>query len=189
MADHPPSEARIKGTKIKSKVAFVEKTYGSQALQGVLGRLTADDRKSLKSILDIGWYPIGLYDRLLEAIVAGAGAGDPEVLDRMGREAADYQAEHAYGAYFRRKDPRSLLESMIPMHSQINDPGEMQIVDRGERRLSLIVAAPPTTELACRVARAFYQRAVELVGGAAARVVESACQARGDEHCRFDVRW
>lgn len=194
MADNPSekaraAEAQVKGTKIKSKLAFVENTYGEETLQRVVEKLSPEDRRVLKSVLDVAWYPIDLYYRLLEAIVEVAGAGDPRVLDRMGREAAEYQAEHAYGAYFRSKDPRSLLESMIPMHAQINKPGTMEIVDGGERRLSLVIGAPPTTLLACRVAKSFYQRAVELVGGSAARVVESACQARGDGHCRFDVRW
>lgn len=189
MADHPPAEAQTKGTKVKSKLAFVANAYGEEALQRVLEKVSAEDRRVLKSVLDVAWYPIDLYYRLLEAIVEVAGAGDSRVLDRMGREAAEYQAEHAYRAYFRSKDPRSLLEAMVPMHAQINKPGAMEVVDGGERRLSLVIAAPPTTLLACRVAKSFYQRAVELVGGSAARVVESACQARGDEHCRFDVRW
>jgi len=187
--DDRAAEAQVKGTKIKSKLAFVENTYGEEALQGVVDTMSAEDRRVLKSVLDVAWYPIGVYDRLLTAIVEGAGSGDPKVMDRMGREAAEYQAEHAYRAYFRSKDPRSLLEAMIPMHAQINKPGTMELVDGGERRLSLVISAPPTTLLACRVAKSFYQRAVELVGGSAARVVESACQARGDDHCRFDVRW
>lgn len=36
---------------------------------------------------------------------------------------------------------------------------------------------------------AFYQRALQIVGGTSVRILESACQARGDVHCRFEVSW
>jgi hypothetical protein len=189
MTDDPPGEARVKGTKIKSKLAFVEEAYGAETLHAVVEHMPAEDGRRLKSVLDLAWYPIGIYDRLLAAIVRVAGNGDAEILDRMGRETAEYQAENAYGVYFRSGDPRALLGSMVPMHHQINRPAHMELVDTGERSLSLLVTDPPTTLLTCRLARAFYQRAVELVGGSQAKVHETACQARGDGQCRFDVRW
>lgn len=182
-------EARIKGTKIKSKLAFVEGSLGAETLEAVIDHLPPEIREDLRRVLDLGWYPIRLYNQLLEAIVEVAGGGDQAVVDQMGRETAEYQARHAYSVYFRNGDPRALLQAMVPMHSQINQPGRLELVDHGERSLSLLVFEPPTTLLSCRLARAFYQRAMELVGGDSARVIESACRARGDEHCRFDMRW
>lgn len=188
-SDDAAAEARVKGTKLKSKLAFVEERFGSEVLQEVLAALPEGDRESLRRLLDLGWYPIGIFDRLLAAIVQVPGEGDLEILDRMGRETAEYQAEHAYRVYFRGRDPRALLEAMVPMHSQINKPARMELVERGERSLSLVVSEPPTTLLTCRLARSFYQRAMELAGGEMARVTESACMARGQDHCRFDMEW
>lgn len=187
--DDTSTEARVKGTKIKSKLVFIEETYGADIRDAVLGQLPAEDQQRLRRLLDLGWYPIGIYERLLDAIVRVAGDGDPEILERMGQETAEYQARHAYSVYFRSGDPRAMLEAMVPMHSQLNQPGEMEIVDRGERSLSLVVTDPPTTLLTCRLARAFYQRAMELVGGESAKVVETKCQARGDGQCRFEFEW
>lgn len=188
-ADEATVEARVKGTKLKSKLAFVEEAFGGGVLQEVLSALPEEDQQSLRRLLDLGWYPIGIFDRLLAAIVQVAGRGDLDVLDRMGRESANYQAENAYRVYFRGRDPRALLEAMVPMHSQINKPARMELVERGERSLSLVVYGPPTTLLTCRLARSFYQRAMELAGGESARVTESACMARGQDHCRFDMEW
>ena len=188
-AEEATVEARVKGTKLKSKLAFVEEAFGSEVLREVLAALPEEDRQSLRRMLDLGWYPIGIFDRLLAAIVQVAGRGDLDVLDRMGRESADYQAENAYRVYFRGHEPRALLEAMVPMHSQINKPARMELVERGERSLSLLVYEPPTTLLTCRLARSFYQRAMELAGGETARVTETSCMARGQDHCQFDMQW
>lgn len=180
---------RVKGGKIREKLAFVEKRWGEPMRRRVVESLPPEDRAQLSLVLDIGWYPLDLYDRLLEAIVEVAGGSDAAVLDRMGRSAAEYQAESAYRVYFRKNDPLALVRAMAPMHAQLNDPGRMEVVEHGDRHLELVVHDPPGTEAACRVARAFYGRALELCGARLVHVEETACQAEGDPACRFQLQW
>jgi len=181
--------AKVKGTKITSKMDFVRDVYGDEGAGEVGAALSEEDREAVRTALEIGWYPHELYERLLRAVVDGPGKGDEAVLDRIGRHNAERQAEGAYKVYYRSKDPQAVLESMVPMHSMLNDPGAMSVDPRGEGHLSILVEEPPGDALVCRVARAFYQRSIELCGARAVTVRELECSGRGGAHCRFEVRW
>lgn len=181
--------AQVKGTKISSKIAFVKNEHGPETVEAVLGALSPADRESVRRVLELGWYPLELYERVLDAIVATAGRGSQAVLDDIGTYTAEHQAGHAYRVYFRSKDPRKVLEAMVPMHSQLNDPGEMEVVSDGDRHVTIFVRQPSGTLRGCRVARAFYRRSVELCGVEHPRVQEVQCSARDGECCEFEIRW
>jgi hypothetical protein len=78
---------------------------------------------------------------------------------------------------------------MAPMHGMLNRPGEMTVERRAEGHVTLLVSAPGGHTQSCRLARAFYQRAVELRGGREVTVREVECSGRDAPACRFEVRW
>ncbi len=180
---------RVKGTKITSKLAFVRERHGDEGVARLLQALGPADATAVRTAVGVGWYSIDLYERLVEALVETVGGGDEAVLDQVGEHTAESQAAGAYKVYYRAKDPAGLLESMAPMHSMLNDPGEMAVERQGETHVSLTVRAPTTSSRVCRIARAFYRRSVELSGGHDATVRETRCLARGGDECRFEVRW
>lgn len=180
---------QVKGTKITSKMEFVRDVCGEDGVRQVLDALDADDRKQVRRALEIGWYSQELYDRLIRAIVDGPASGDERILDRMGAYSAERQAEQVYSVYFRSRDPQALLDGMTPMHRMLNDPGEMTVERRGDGHLTLVVEEPRGNPVSCRVARSFYQRAVELCGVEGVSVREVECSGTGAGRCRFEVRW
>jgi len=181
--------SKVKGTKIRSKIDFVKNEFGNATADRVMASLSTDDRSLLGFVVDLGWYEMELYERLVGAIVEVAADGDEGVLDRIGAYGADDLSQHAYSAYYRSGDPETVLSKMIPIHSSLNDPGEMEIVKQQERRLSLIVKAPRSSLLNCRVANAFYKRSVELCGVANVSVVETKCSGNNDPYCEFEISW
>lgn len=181
--------ARIKGTKVTSKLAYVRDVHGEDAAQAVLGALPREDRRRVSSVLEIGWYPQELYERLLVALVDGVGGGDERELDRVGAHSAERQSRGAYSVYFRGKNPGDLLEGMPSMHAMLNDPGEMRVERRRDGHVTLLVGSPRGEVHSCRVARAFYRRAVELCGGREVTVREVECSGRDAPACRFEIRW
>lgn len=181
--------ARVKGTKITSKMEFVRDAFGEDGVRQVLDALGPDEREQVRRALEIGWYDQELYDGLIQAILAGPGDGDERVLDRMGTYSAERQSEQVYSVYFRSRDPQQVLDSMTPMHRMLNDPGDMAVERRGDGHLSLVVREPPGNATSCRVARSFYQRAVELCGVEGVTVREVECSGAGAGRCRFEVRW
>jgi predicted hydrocarbon binding protein len=180
--------ARIKGSKLTSKLDFVEQTYGKETVGRVLEGLGPDDRDSLRDVSLLAWYPSTLYDRLAEAICRFAAGGDETIYDRIGADSAERQLSTIYSA-FRSHDVLQALKNMAPMHAHMNDPGRMEVTSGGPGECTIVVKAPRSTLLDCRISRAFYRRAVELSGAGAVTVEEPTCSARGDAACRFQIRW
>ncbi len=48
---------QVKGSVLKSRLAFVEEHGGADALDRVLEALSQDDRKVLRIVVGVGWYP------------------------------------------------------------------------------------------------------------------------------------
>ena len=181
--------SKVKGTKIKSKLRFLEDEYGIGAVDEVLAGLAATDRARLRSVVDLGWYDMEIFAKLLDAIVQVIAKGNEEILERMGRYGAEDLSLHAYKVYFRSGDPEVVLSKMIPIHASLNDPGEMEIERLHDKQLNVIVKAPRSADSHCRVAGAFYRRSVELCGVANVSVEETACSAQGAPACVFRVSW
>lgn len=181
--------AEVKGTKITSKLAFVRAELGDGAEERVLGALSEEDRDEVRKVLEIGWYPQELYERLVRAVVDAGAEGDLKVLDRMGAHSAEAQGQGPYRSFFRARDPEGLLQSMAPMHAMLNRPGEMTMEPRRNGHVTLRIRSPKGNADVCRLARGFYRRAVELCGVKEVTVRELECSGSGAEACRFEVRW
>lgn len=177
--------AKVKGSKLGSKLVFVREKFGAAAAEKVLGAMAPADRAELANIIDLKWYPFELYDALLRTIVSVHG-NDERLLDEIGRHSADHQLSNIYSAY-KRDELLRMLKNMVPMHSHMNDPGRMEVSASGSATFAIIVTEPKSTMAACRVSRAFYQRVAELAGARNVRVTESACTARGAEACWFEI--
>ena len=180
--------AEVKGTKITSKLEFVRQRFGEETLDRVLASLPDGHAATARHALPIGWYDGAIYDELVEAVCRVAAAGDPAIYDVMGVDSAERQMAGAYGGYLKHDLVRT-LESMVPMHGQLNRPAEMAVETSSPGACTIVVRAPRSSAAGCRVSRAFYRRVAELSGVQQVAVTESTCTSRGDEACRFHVRW
>lgn len=95
--------ARIKGSKLTSKLEFLRKVYGDEMVPHVLEALDPEAREALLDVSLLNWYPSELYDWLAAAICRVAARGDETVYDRMGADTAEQQLSGIYAA-FRRDD-------------------------------------------------------------------------------------
>lgn len=181
--------AKVKGTKITSKLAFVRSELGEDAEARVLAALSEEDRDEVRRTIEIGWYPQELYERLVRAVVDAGADGDLKVLDRMGAYSAEAQGRGPYRTFFRAKDPEGLLQSMAPMHAMLNKPGEMTVEPRRNGHVTMRVKSPEGNADVCRLAQGFYRRVVELCGVKDVTVREPECSGHGAPACRFEVRW
>ena len=80
---------QIKGSVVKSRLAFVEEHFGKEGLARVLQALPEDDRRTLNMVLTVKWYPLDLGIRLDDAIVQTLGNGEPEFFEKLGAASAD----------------------------------------------------------------------------------------------------
>ncbi len=180
--------ANVKGSKISSKLAFVRNEYGEAMVAEVVSSLGPADQEALRMVLETGWYPMELYERVMKAICKTAARGDNSVYARIGHHSAEEVLTKTY-RIFRGKSPVDALNKMVPMHSMINDPGEMEVTSVREGQCTIKVLKPRSTETICRVAHYFYERSVELCGGTNVQVREVKCSGRGAAFCQFDITW
>jgi len=180
--------ARVKGSKIVTKLDFVSKVHGAEMRERVLQSLDSADREALGLVLSLNWYRIDLYERVLLAICAVAGGGDVAIYDRMGAHSAAQQFATSFKS-LRSTHPLRMLENMVPMHAVLNDPARMEIVEATDTSCCIVVHAPRSNAPNCRVARAFYAATLEQCGCRGVHVSERACSSTGAPYCRFEVRW
>jgi predicted hydrocarbon binding protein len=179
---------KVKGAKITSKFAFIRDNYGEARIDEVVRSMSASDQIDLKLVLDTAWYPIELYDRLVVSICQRLAGGNQIVYQRMGYHSADLAFNTTYRT-FRGKSPDDLFEKMLSMHAMRNDPAEMKIVSRETGSCTVRVVQPRSTRALCKLANAFYVRAVELCGQSNVRVKERNCSGLGDDYCQFEILW
>lgn len=179
---------RVKGGKISSKIAFIRDQYGDSMVPKVLGAMSERDQLDLKIVLETGWYPIALYDRLVVAICKAAAGGDERVYERIGYHSADLAFTTTYKT-FRGKSPADLFEKMISMHAMRNDPAEMKIVSQNEQTCTVRIYQPQSTPALCKLSGAFYVRALELCGQNQVKVKETSCSGMGKTYCQFEIGW
>ncbi len=180
--------AKVKGSKISSKLGFVRETYGEEKVTAFLRSLPLQDQEQLRILLNSGWYPIELYEQVMEAICDIVANGDEMIYEQMGRHSAEEILNGTYKA-FRGKNPMALFDNMAPMHAMLNSPGRLEVISTGATQCRIKVFEPRSTLRICRVAKHFYERAAELSGGTAVSVSEPSCSGKGDAYCQFDISW
>lgn len=180
--------AKVKGSKITSKFAFVKEYYGDQALDSLLASMDDEDARALIAVIEAGWYPQDLYERLLKAICSHLAVGDEAIFTRIGHHSAQHLINSTYKV-FQSKDPLRLLKNQAPMHTMMNQPGEMEVSSNGPGHCTIKVASPRSSAVICKCARAFYHKAVELCGVTKVSVTEPKCSGNGDNYCQFEITW
>ncbi len=179
---------RVKGGKISNKLAFLKDHYGEAMVRQVIDSMDSFDQLELKIILDTAWYEIELYDHLMIAICKTAAGGDESVYTRIGYYSAEQSFSTTYKA-FRGKDPEDLVRKMVTMHAMRNNPADMKIAYYEAGRCMVRIAEPRSTVAICKVAVAFYVRAIELCGASSVEVKETSCSGKGQPFCQFDLNW
>ena len=63
------SSQKVKGSVLKSRLAFVENEFGRDGLEKVMEALDPEDRQALAGVLPVAWLDLELGKRLDQAIV------------------------------------------------------------------------------------------------------------------------
>jgi len=190
-AGSPPS-SRIKGTVLISRLNLVRQQGGQPRVDEVLKRLPAEDQALLRRlILPINWYPLELNLRLDAAI---ADVLSPEDRTRafmeMGRASADENLKGAQHVFVRPGDPQFLLSQAPQIYRFYYATGSRTYEKTGPRSAILrTFGAENVTETDCLTIVGWHQRAIELSGGRAVRVLHPRCVAKGAPHCEYSCNW
>ena len=181
---------QIKGSVLKSRLAFVEEHFGAEGLERVLEGLGEADRRSLGMILTARWYPFEIGKRLDEAIVRVLGAGRPEFFERLGVASAEKNLTTLHKNFITPGDPHAFLGKAPSIYSLYYETGRREYARIGDREGVLTTYDAETfSGPDCLTVVGWYKRALELCGAKGVRVTEEECRARGGSVCRYRVAW
>lgn len=181
---------QIKGSVVKSRLAFVEEHSGKDGVEKVLAALPEADRKALSAVITVKWYPLELGTRLDDAIVRVLGGGKPEFFERLGAASAEKNLTSVHKAFVTAGDPHGFLTRTPAIYSMYYEKGRRDYRKTGDKSAVLtthdaeVFSAPD-----CLTIVGWHRRALEMCGAKGVRVVESECRARGAPVCRYELSW
>lgn len=192
MATTTPTSTKVKGTVIAARLSFVRNRGGEALLDRVLARLPAEDAKALRGVILVtSSYSMPLNLRLDEAIAVELSPGEPDrIFVEMGRSSADVNLSGPQRGFIRQADPQHLLSFTEAIYGYYYSVGKRTCVRTGDQSATLTTeGAEEVTPGDCLTVVGWYQRALELSGGADVRVVHTLCRSRGDAVCEYQVSW
>jgi len=181
---------KVKGSILKSRLAFVEKQFGPEGLDRVMENLDPDDQKVLRGLVPVAWLDFEIGQRLDDAIVRVLGGGRPEVFERLGAASADANLTTVHAAFIAPGDPQAFLAKAPQIYRMYYQTGRREYEPTGEMEGVLTTYDAETFSKAdCLTVVGWYKRALEFCGAKNPRIIEDSCRARGDEVCRYRVSW
>ena len=182
----------IKGSVLRTRLAFVEDLAPGDGSKRVLARLTGPDRDVLGSLLASSWYPFDLGKRLDEAIVQELGGGRADFFERLGAASAEKNlgAGGVHRSFLVPGDPQAFLAKTPLIYSYYYNEGKREYEKTGEKEAVLTTRDAETFSAPdCLTVMGWYRRALEMCGAQAPRVREEECRAKGGAACRYRVSW
>jgi uncharacterized protein (TIGR02265 family) len=184
---------KVKGNLLIARLKYL-RAQGVDSTERVFRRLSQEDRQVIsEALVPDSWYPAGVLLRLETTIAALLALGDRHQLFRdMGRFSAEANLgpSGVQRPYLREGDPQFLLAHLPKIYGSQHDTGRREYLKTGERSAVVrTLDAGETSVDDCLTTVGWLQRAVELSGGRAVRVVEQECRARGSAHCEYHCEW
>jgi uncharacterized protein (TIGR02265 family) len=181
---------RIKGSVLRSRLAFVEEQAGSDGLRRVLESLPAADQAALRGILASTWYPFELGSRLDEAIVRVVAGGKEDFFLNLGEASAAKNLGGVHKDFLAPGDPQAFLRRTPIIYSFYYDAGRREYQQTGPNEGVLTTCEAETFSASdCLTVVGWHRKALEMCGASNVRVEELECRARGAAVCRYRVAW
>ena len=181
---------QVKGSVLKSRLAFVEEHAGKPGLDRVLASLGEGDRKELAMVLTVKWYPFDLGKRLDDAIFQSLGGGDPAFFLKLGEASATKNLSTVHKGFLSPGDPHAFLAKAPMIYAMYYETGRREYQRTGDRSGVLTTHEAQTFSAPdCLTVAGWYRKALEMCGATGVRVVESECRAKGAAVCRYQVSW
>ena len=184
--------ARIKGTAMKSTVAFLQDRLGKDGYAKLLQSLPPEYASLLSaSILQSEWYEFSMMIKLVEeaARVIPATPGRTLAWD-LGRHSAEYGLSTVYKVFFKMTDLNFILKRASTLFPSYYDSGALTIVENTPHAASArVVGFNQPCELFCGRLQGWIERTVELTGSKRVSVTHPTCALRGGPHCEFRAAW
>lgn len=181
---------QVKGSVLKSRLAFVEQIGGKDGVERVLGTLAPEDRRALRDLVAVQWCPFDLGKRLDEAIVAVLAQGNPLFFERLGAASAEGNLTTVHRAFITSGDPHAFLAKAPQIYRLYYDTGRREYARAGDRSAVLTTFEAETFSAPdCSTVIGWHRKALEMCGATGIEIVEDECRALGGKTCRYRISW
>jgi hypothetical protein len=185
----PTRTANVKGSIVRSRLDLLR---NKGLFDDVMALLPEADRAVWTGlVLATAWYSFEMSQRLDDATAKVLSRGDArKAYLEMGRASADSNLAGVHKAYVRVGNPHHLLSCAPQIYKQYYDKGH-RTYERVSATSGVLKTfdAENVTANDCLTVIGWYERAIELCGGADVKIRESLCRARGDAHCEYICSW
>ena len=181
---------QVKGSVLKSRLAFVEEVAGKAGVERVLSSLGEGDRRELGMVLTVKWYPFEIGKRLDDAIFQTLGNGDSAFFLKLGEASAVKNLSTVHKSFLTNGDAHAFLSKAPLIYSMYYETGRREYERTGDRTGVLTTRDAETFSAPdCLTVVGWYRKALEMCGLAGVQVVEDECRAKGGSVCRYRVAW
>ena len=182
---------KIRGSVVLSRKAFVEKNFGGEAWEKIVGSLSPENKKALSGILvHIGWYPFELGKELDQAIVDVLGHGDKQIFEQIGANSAKENLSSVHQSFIRKGDPQAFMRQANQIYRFYYNVGHREYEETGPTSGVMTTFDVETfSEVDCLTVVGWYKEALKMCGAQAVFMVETKCRAKGDDVCQYNVNW
>ncbi|MEN3273105.1 MAG: hypothetical protein V7636_1866 [Actinomycetota bacterium] len=182
-------DREVSGLLVRAVMRYVERAVGEGAVMAVLREAGLDDR--VTSIDDTSeWFTIAEIRRLAD--VAAELTGDASIGRRMGEEQIlDLCELGLRDMLVAQGSIGAAMDMVLSSGMKMSNGRTFDVVERCDNRIAVeAVTLEPTSvhPIFCDYVHGIFAT-IPTLFGVVGRVIEPRCQARGNDHCRFEVSW
>lgn len=181
---------KIKGSIIKSRLAFIEEHFGNGGLKRVIHSLPKNYSTVLSGlVLAMSWYPFELGCALDDAIVKILGKNDITIFEMLGEASAEKNLRGVH-KNFLEKNPVDFLKKTPAIYKFYYDKGYREFIQKGPNEGIITTYESETFSVPdCLTVIGWYRKALLMCGAKDVQIKEEKCRARGDNVCSYKIAW
>jgi hypothetical protein len=180
---------QLKAQLLLARLEYLGSLTGPEVKARVLRCLPEEERERLRQLSGEAWVPFRLLMSLDHAIRSVLAPGDDTLFVELGRASARQRTEWL-GEHAPLVSVHGFLSRVAEEHRRFHTFGRAEYQRLGFRHGQIAFYEFPEVDPAyCLSASGYLTAAIEMLGGARARVQEVICQCRGQGACRYDLRW
>ncbi|XXT21584.1 hypothetical protein WME94_08485 [Sorangium sp. So ce429] len=188
--------SNVKGNALGGFKSFVAAQHGAAGVDRWLECLGPEDAARVDGIvLPHGWYPVSLWNSLVDRYVALYGDGNPQSFRPVANAIAEEDLQRFFTVLIKAASPQTVLQRSASLWERYFDAGTMEGVEVAARRYTVRLTASRLPDrgpgpITCAVGvPAWQERIMVRLGAREGRALHTRCRYRGAKACEFDVSW
>ncbi|WP_437591180.1 hypothetical protein [Sorangium sp. So ce1000] len=188
--------SNVKGNALGGFKDFVAAQHGAAGVARWLEGLSPQDAAQVGGILlPHGWYPVSLWNSLIDRYVALFGDGNPQCFRPVASAIAAADLQRFFTVLLKAASPATMLRRSSSLWERYFDEGTMEATEVAPKRFTVRLTASRLLDRApgpvtCAVGiPAWEERILSHMGAREGRCLHTRCRFRGARACEFEVSW